>query len=318
MIPACSATAGPCGGRVRRDRAVRPEPVSLWHGGRTAAVCPALQTETAPRRGARPRFRDRGDLSVTVTGRSPRSRNEAGLTRGHGPSAHEPDMPADLGARGVCHALSGRGASGSCWPCGAGHVKNLPGRRTDLAGSGRLARLLERGPLAGGFTPRPGSRPPCAAVVRACGRGAGTARQRRDRGGTSSAAAPRVVQLRTAGTARLGDVLQGAGTKTGLGGLLHRRQAPAGGAGALTRGERRGEVPRRPGPGQGAGRGPGPSSTPPRYHRPRPAAARPAQAHSRIRVDGVVPAPETRAATTFWSTSLRPGLGPCQIGRAHV
>ena len=127
--------------------------------------------------------------AVTVTGRSPRSRNEAGLTRGHGPSAHEPDMPADLGARGVCHALIGRGASGSCWPCGAGHVKNLPGRRTDLAGSGRLARLLERGPLAGGFTPRPGSRPPCAAVVRACGRGAGTARQRRDRGGARSSPA---------------------------------------------------------------------------------------------------------------------------------
>src|SRR6266496_502369 len=143
--------------------------------------------KTAPRRGARPRFRDRGDLPVTVTGRSPRSRNEAGLTRGHGPSAHEPDMPADLGARGVCHALIGRGlraAAGraapgtsrtcragertwparggwrACWSAGRWPAASPPGRgqgRRALPWYAHVGAVLERpdnGAIVAGRVPR--------------------------------------------------------------------------------------------------------------------------------------------------------------------
>ena len=53
----------------------------------------------------------------------------------------------------VYHALIEHGESGQVLMCNAGHVKNVPGRKTDLADAERLVRLLECGLLRGSFIP---------------------------------------------------------------------------------------------------------------------------------------------------------------------
>jgi transposase len=59
----------------------------------------------------------------------------------------------------VYHALAEHGDFGQVLVCNAAHVKNVPGRKTDLADAEWLAHLLECGLLAGSFIPPPGSRP---------------------------------------------------------------------------------------------------------------------------------------------------------------
>ena len=60
----------------------------------------------------------------------------------------------------VYHALIEHGESGQVLVCNAGHVKNVPGRKTDLADAERLVHLLECGLLRGSFIPPAKSRPP--------------------------------------------------------------------------------------------------------------------------------------------------------------
>jgi len=75
--------------------------------------------------------------------------------------------------------------------CNAGHVKNVPGRKTDLADAEWLAQLLECGLLRGSFIPPAGVK-----AVR------DLVRYR-----------AKVAQQRVSEIARLGDVLQDAGIK---------------------------------------------------------------------------------------------------------
>ena len=56
----------------------------------------------------------------------------------------------------VCHALLEHGDFGRVLVCDAGHVKNVPGRKTDLADAEWLAQLPERGLPAGSFIPPAG------------------------------------------------------------------------------------------------------------------------------------------------------------------
>jgi transposase len=53
----------------------------------------------------------------------------------------------------VYHALLEHGAFEKVLVCNAGHVKNVPGRKTDMADAEWLAQLLECGLLAGSFIP---------------------------------------------------------------------------------------------------------------------------------------------------------------------
>ena len=53
----------------------------------------------------------------------------------------------------VCHALIEHGDFERVLVCNAGHVKNVPGRKTDLADADWLVHLLECGLLAGSFVP---------------------------------------------------------------------------------------------------------------------------------------------------------------------
>jgi transposase len=53
----------------------------------------------------------------------------------------------------VYHALIEHGDFEKVLVCNAGHVKNVPGRKTDLADAEWLAHLLECGLLAGSFIP---------------------------------------------------------------------------------------------------------------------------------------------------------------------
>jgi transposase len=53
----------------------------------------------------------------------------------------------------ACHALPGHGNFEKVLVCNAGHVKNVPGRKTDFSGAGWLVHLLECGLLAGSFIP---------------------------------------------------------------------------------------------------------------------------------------------------------------------
>jgi hypothetical protein len=53
----------------------------------------------------------------------------------------------------VCHALIEHGEFDQVLVCTAGHVKNVPGRKTGLADAEWLAQLLECGLLAGSFIP---------------------------------------------------------------------------------------------------------------------------------------------------------------------
>src|SRR5215471_10549365 len=53
----------------------------------------------------------------------------------------------------VYHALIEHRDFGKVLACNAGHVKNVPGRKTDLADAEWLVQLLEYGLLAGSFIP---------------------------------------------------------------------------------------------------------------------------------------------------------------------
>ena len=120
----------------------------------------------------------------------------------------------------VYHALLEHGDFERVLVCNAGHVKNVPGRKTDLADAEWLAQLLECGLLAGSFIP-----PAEVKAVR------DVIRYRR-----------KIVQERASETQRLGGVLQDAGIKLDsvassidtVSGLAMIR--------ALIDGERRGEV----------------------------------------------------------------------------
>jgi transposase len=91
----------------------------------------------------------------------------------------------------VCHALLEHGDFEQVLVCNAGHVKNVPGRKTDLADADWLAHLLECGLLAGSFIPPAGVK-----AVR------DVIRYR-----------AKVAQQRVSEIARLGNVLQDAGIK---------------------------------------------------------------------------------------------------------
>jgi transposase len=141
----------------------------------------------------------------------------------------------------VYHALIEHGNFEKVLVCNAAHVKNVPGRKTDLADAEWLAHLLECGLLAGSFIP-PAQVKAARDVIRY---------------------RAKVVQSRTSEIQRLGSVLQDAGIKTGLRRLLdhhqvrpgddrgpHRRRAPRDGAGGS--GQRQ-DARQDPGPGDGAG-----------------------------------------------------------------
>jgi transposase len=53
----------------------------------------------------------------------------------------------------VYHALIEHGDFAKVLVCNAGHVKNVPGRKTDFSDAERLVHLLECGLLAGSFIP---------------------------------------------------------------------------------------------------------------------------------------------------------------------
>jgi transposase len=104
--------------------------------------------------------------------------------------------------------------------CNAGHVKNVPGRKTDLADAEWLAQLLECGLLAGSFIP-----PADVKAVR------DLVRYR-----------AKIAQQRVSEIARLGGVLQDAGIKTGSVASSIATQSGRAMTGALIDGERRGAV----------------------------------------------------------------------------
>jgi transposase len=91
----------------------------------------------------------------------------------------------------VYHALIEHGDFEQVLVCNAGHVKNVPGRKTDLADADWLVHLLECGLLAGGFIP--------PAEIKAA---RDVFRYR-----------AKVAQQRVSEIARLGNVLQDAGIK---------------------------------------------------------------------------------------------------------
>jgi transposase len=91
----------------------------------------------------------------------------------------------------VYHALLEHGDFGQVLVCNAGHVKNVPGRKTDLADAEWLVQLLECGLLAGSFIP-----PADVKAVR------DVIRYR-----------AKIAQARVSEIARLGNVLQDAGIK---------------------------------------------------------------------------------------------------------
>jgi transposase len=91
----------------------------------------------------------------------------------------------------VYHALIEHGDFEKVLVCNAGHVKNVPGRKTDLADAEWLVQLLECGLLAGSFIP-PADIKAARDVIRY---------------------RAKVVQSRTSEVQRLGNVLQDAGIK---------------------------------------------------------------------------------------------------------
>jgi transposase len=91
----------------------------------------------------------------------------------------------------VYHALIEHGDFEKVLVCNAGHVKNVPGRKTDLADAEWLVQLLECGLLAGSFIP-PADVKAARDVIRY---------------------RAKVVQSRTSEVQRLGNVLQDAGIK---------------------------------------------------------------------------------------------------------
>jgi transposase len=91
----------------------------------------------------------------------------------------------------VYHALFEHGHFARVLVCNAGHVKNVPGRKTDLADAEWLVRLLECGLLRGSFIP-PADIKAARDVIRY---------------------RTKIVQSRTSELQRLGNVLQDAGIK---------------------------------------------------------------------------------------------------------
>ena len=91
----------------------------------------------------------------------------------------------------VYHALIEHGNFEQVLVCNAGHVKNVPGRKTDLADADWLVHLLECGLLRGSFIPPAGIKA-ARDVIRY---------------------RTKVVQSRTSELQRLGNVLQDAGIK---------------------------------------------------------------------------------------------------------
>jgi transposase len=91
----------------------------------------------------------------------------------------------------VYHALVEHGHVGQVLVCNAGHVKNVPGRKTDFADAEWLVHLLECGLLRGSFIP-PADIKAARDVLRY---------------------RAKVVQSRTSEVQRLGNVLQDAGIK---------------------------------------------------------------------------------------------------------
>jgi hypothetical protein len=91
----------------------------------------------------------------------------------------------------VMHALVEHGDFEQVLLCNAGHVKNVPGRKTDFAGSEWLALLLECGLLKGSFIP-PAQIKAARDVIRY---------------------RAKMAQARTSEFQRLGNALQDAGIK---------------------------------------------------------------------------------------------------------
>jgi transposase len=120
----------------------------------------------------------------------------------------------------VYHALLEHGDFEKVLVCNAGHVKNVPGRKTDLADAEWLAQLLECGLLAGSFIP-PADVKAARDVIRY---------------------RAKIAQQRVSEISRLGNVLQDAGIK--IDSVASSIAAKSGRAmiEALIDGERRGAV----------------------------------------------------------------------------
>lgn len=120
----------------------------------------------------------------------------------------------------VYHALLEHGDFEKVLVCNAGHVKNVPGRKTDMADAEWLAQLLECGLLAGSFIP-----PAEVKAVR------DVVRYRK-----------KIAQQRVSEISRLGDVLQDAGIKIDSVASSIATKSGRAMIEALTDGERRGPV----------------------------------------------------------------------------
>ena len=120
----------------------------------------------------------------------------------------------------VYHALLEHGDFERVLVCNAGHVKNVPGRKTDLADAEWLAQLLECGLLAGSFIP-----PAEVKAVR------DVIRYR-----------AKIAQQRVSEIARLGNVLQDAGIKIDSVASSIATKSGRAMIEALIDGERRGQV----------------------------------------------------------------------------
>jgi transposase len=120
----------------------------------------------------------------------------------------------------VYHALIEHGSFEKVLVCNAGHVKNVPGRKTDFSDAEWLVHLLECGLLAGSFIP--------PAEVKAA---RDVLRYR-----------AKVAQQRVSEIARLGNVLRDAGIKIGSVASSIATKSGRAMIEALTGGERRGPV----------------------------------------------------------------------------
>jgi transposase len=120
----------------------------------------------------------------------------------------------------VYHALIEHGEFTQVLVCNAGHVKNVPGRKTDLADAEWLVHLLECGLLRGSFIP-PADIKAARDVIRY---------------------RTKVVQSRTSEVQRLGNVLQDAGIKIDSVASSITTKSGRAMIEALIDGERRGQV----------------------------------------------------------------------------
>jgi transposase len=120
----------------------------------------------------------------------------------------------------VYHALVEHGDFEQVLVCNAGHVKNVPGRKTDLADADWLVHLLECGLLRGSFIP-PAQVKAARDVIRY---------------------RTKVVQSRTSEVQRLGNVLQDAGIKIDSVASSIATKSGRAMIEALIDGERRGQV----------------------------------------------------------------------------